>query len=478
MQFSLGKNVLTIVIIFLALSVSSSSQAQQVTLKPPSVATVTERTVDMPPGSRNQAILNQDSNTRISQTVGRYFDPQGGLAVEDLTRRALVANGELIAARFDVDRARARLRQAGLRPNPSIEFEQTTGRFTGAKGESETSFGVSVPLELGGQRARRMDLARFELEAAEAEILDRERRLVLEVLVTHAEAMIALRDLEITENLNNLDLQLAKFVQIRVNEGDTAPIELSLLQVEVERLRSKRALVEGRLQSVMLQLKSLAGMDPNEPLRLREGLATFSLRNPPSSLAASIEIALRSRPDLRLAIVGEAVAVAGLRLVKAQSKPEVTAVTRYGVGRAVFDETPVGELVDKDKTLSFGVSIGVPVFNRNQGAKAEAAFAIAQAKSRREFLEAQIRSQVTSAYLRYEAARKALGVFETGVIERSEANIRIIRGAYELGEFRITDLINEQRRLADSQREFTEALSEQYRSLADLQTAIGTPIVK
>ncbi len=95
---------------------------------------------------------------------------------------------------------------------------------------------------------------------------------------------------------------------------------------------------------------------------------------------------------------------------------------------------------------------------------------------RRQFIESVVRADVTSAYARYEAARAAVMIFEQGVIARSNDNIRVIRAAYELGEFRITDLIAEQRRLIDSQRDFTEALSEQYRALADLQAAIGTPV--
>jgi hypothetical protein len=42
-----------------------------------------------------------------------------------------------------------------------------------------------------------------------------------------------------------------------------------------------------------------------------------------------------------------------------------------------------------------------------------------------------------------------------------------------MGAFRVTEFIAEQRRLVDSQREHTEALTERYRALADLQTATG-----
>lgn len=410
-----------------------------------------------------------------SPTVALYYDPVQGASSSGLVRRASQSNREIAAARLDITRARARLIQAGLRPNPTLDFEQTTGRLTGSAGESETSLGVAVPLEFGGRRRRRVELARAELEAVEAEVADRERRLAVEVRALYAEALSALRELEIIENLNNIDVQTTRFVQARVNEGESAPIDLSLLRVEVDRLRSRRALVEGRLRASLVRLKGLVGIPTEETLRLGEDLAAPVLPRPPASLEAAVEVALRNRPDLRLARLNEEVAQAGLRLARAQSAPEVTAFTRYTVSRGVFDDTPVGVLTDKDRLLTFGVSVGIPIFNKNQGAKAEAAAAISQATARREFLETVVRSEVQSAYARYEAARAALTTYEQGVIQRSQENVRLIRAAYELGHFSINDLLNEQRRLIDSQRDFTEALSEQYRALADLQAAVGAP---
>lgn len=408
--------------------------------------------------------------------IAGYFDPVQGTSSNDLVRRALAANGELAAARLEIERARGRLQQAGLRPNPTLDFEQTTGRFTGAPGESEISVGIAAPLELGGKRRRRIELAQAEFEAAEAEVADRERRLTNEVLTLYSEGLAAIRELGTLEDLNNLDLQTTQFVQARVNEGETAPIELNQLRVEVERLRSRRALVEGRLRATMLRLKSLSGFPVQELLRLRDDITAPSLPAAPGSVDAAVDIALRTRPDLRLARLNEEVAQAGLRLARAQGAPDVTPFTRFSYGRSVFDDTPVGVLRDRDKLLTFGVSVGIPIFNRNQGLKAEASAAIDQAQKRREFQEVLVRAEVESAFARYEAARTAVATFSQGVIPRSSENIRTIRAAYQIGAFSITDLLVEQRRLVDAQREFTEALAEQYRALADLQAAIGAPI--
>ena len=416
------------------------------------------------------------SATPPSPALLPYFDPLQGTSSSDLVRRASASNGELAAARIEIERARARLRQAGLRPNPTLDFEQTTGKYTSSRGESETSIGVALPLELGGKRRRRIELAQAKVEAVEADITDRERRLAAEVRSIYVDALAALRELETTESLNNLDLQTTRFVQARVNEGETAPIELNLLRVAVDRLRSRRALIEGRLKAALLRLKNLVGIPAPEPLRLREDLFTPVLPAPPASLEAAIDIALRHRPDLKLALLNEEVAQAGLSLERANGTPDATAFSRYTLNRSSYEDSPVGVRNDRDRLLTFGVSIGIPVFSRNQGAKAESAAAISQARMKREFLESVVRAEVESAYARYEGAQAAVATFEQGVIARSNDNIRIVRAAYELGQFSITDLLNEQRRLVDSQRDFTEALSEQYRALADLQAALGIPV--
>src|SRR5262245_2255267 len=412
------------------------------------------------------------SLTASTAVYGQVPPPAEVLSSVDLTRRALASNAQLAAARMEIDRARARLRQAGLRPNPSVEFTQENGAFN-SPGERGTTIGFSLPLELAGQRGRRIDLARAELEASEAEVADRERRLASEVRMAYAEALATLRELEVTHDLNTLDVETARIVEARVEEGDAAPLELNLLRAEADRLRARRSLIEGRLQAALLRLKQLAGIPPEETLRLRGELMAPPLPDPPTSLEAAVETALRSRPDLLFARLSEEVARAGYRLAKAQAAPQVTASVQYSDVLGTFEDTPAGLISGRDKLIGFGVSITLPIFNRNQGAKAEAKASITQAQKQREFLESTVRAEVTSAYYRYEVARTALQTYERGVIERSTQNVRTVRAAYETGAFRVSELLTEQRRLIDMQSEMTEAMVDRYRALSDLHAGMG-----
>jgi outer membrane protein, heavy metal efflux system len=413
-----------------------------------------------------------ETSDSTESAIAVSVNPIQGSSSIDLVRRALASNAQLDATRLEIDRARARLRQAGLRPNPSVDFEQQNGVFN-SPGERGTTIGFSVPLELAGQRGRRIDLAQAELEASEADVADRERRLASEVRLAFIETLAALRELEVTQSLYALDVETARVVEARVEEGDAAPLELNLLRAEVDRLRARRALFEGRLQASAARLKQLVGVAPDEQLQFREALMSPLLPDPPASLDAAVAIALRTRPDLRFARLSEAVAQAGYRLVKAQAAPQVTAFVQYSDVLGTFDDTPIGVLNDRDKLLAFGVSVTLPIFNRNQGAKAEARLAITQAQRRREFTESVVRAEVTAAYRRYEAAQSSVQTYERGVIERSEQNVQTMRAAYQVGAFRVTELLAEQRRLVDMQREMTEALAERYRALAELRAALG-----
>ncbi|HYR28038.1 MAG TPA: TolC family protein [Thermoanaerobaculia bacterium] len=414
----------------------------------------------------------------MSAATGRaaaQTPPPAGTATpaDALVRRALASNRELAAARLDIARSRARRQQATLLPNPVLEFEQTGGALGISKGERERRAEISVPIEYGGKRGRRIDVAEAELRATEAFVADRERRLAAEVRRLYAEAIAANRELSFTNELTEIDAEIGNVLQIRVREGDAPPLEESLLRVEIDRLRSRRAMLEGRRRAAELQLATVIGLPANERIEIAD---SYGDGVTVQTVEEATRLALQNRPDLRAADLNIAVAEAGLRLANTQALPDLSVFAGYANGRSGFDDTPVGPLVDQDKLINAGIGISIPIFNRNQGVKAEAAAAIEQAKRLRELTELQVRAEVESAVARYRAADAAVEVFRQGVLERSEANVRTMRAAYEAGAFTISEFLAERRRLVDAQRELTEALTERAVALIDLQAAVAEPI--
>jgi outer membrane protein, heavy metal efflux system len=417
--------------------------------------------------------VTSERRSPLIPILTKYYNQQDGISVNELIKRALNSNQELTAARLEIDKAHSRLNQARLRPNPTLEIEQSSGAAIGSPGGGQFNVGASFPLEIYGRRAARIDQAQIAIEASRAEVRNRERLLVSGILTNYAEALTALHELEITERLLELDLQTASVVQIRVNEGDVAPLELNLLQAEVERLRARRQRAEGKLQASYTQLKTLSGIPFEDTFQLREKIDSAQLPVTPQTPEAAVTTAIASRPDVRLTQIEVQIATAGLRLIRAQSRPDLTLYTRYTQGRLGFDNLAETRYPSRDRTLAFGVAIVVPVFNKNQGAKAEAEIAVRQAQSRREYAERLVRGEILAAYQRLEAARRVVETLETRALPRTTENVETFRRVYEIGNITISELINEQRRLLDATRELSEALTERYRAQIDLNIALG-----
>src|SRR5262245_1442996 len=100
----------------------------------------------------DSAARGSDAADGESWTIN-YVDPVQGASSGDLVRRALQSNAELAATRLDYERARARLRQARLRPNPTVDFEYGNGGLIGSPGERGATVGFALPLHRVGQRA-------------------------------------------------------------------------------------------------------------------------------------------------------------------------------------------------------------------------------------------------------------------------------------------------------------------------------------
>lgn len=422
--------------------------------------------------SKDNTVTTEENFRLVTSVLPGYYSQTEGMSLEEIIRQAFQNNGDIKIARLEVEKARARLDQTKRFPNPVLELEQSSGRLFGSGGEGSFSAGVGMPIDIYGQRRRRIDLAQAEVTLREAEVASLEREISAQIFVSYSEALSALRELKVLEDLLELDTETTRFVQIRVNEGEVAPLELSLLQTEVERLRARRSLIEGKLQAAYSRLRFFAGVDPHASFRLREDISTAQFPQLPPSIEVGLSTALRNRPELRVAALEEDLANAGLRLARAQGKADLTGYTRYTQGRSTFDD-PRGAFAQRDRSLTFGLTISLPVFDRNQGAKAEAEISIRQARERRVFYEQIVKSEVAAAFQRLEASRRALSTLEVSVIPRSLQNVATVRQVYELGQLQITDLIAEQRRLLDAHRDLTETLTERYRAQADLFIATG-----
>src|SRR5215475_5679010 len=202
----------------------------------------------------------------LAGTVGAVTSAaEDEVTVDELVTRALTENRELQAARLEIEAAEGRLRQAGLRPNPTLEL----GGQRAVSPDSNLTVGVTVPLDLNGRKEGRVGVAEREVEVKRAQVRDRERRLRAEVRLKASELLAAQRNLGVTEDLLRVNRDALDLMHERVSRGATAPLEENLLRVEVSRLDASQKLLAGRVEVLTAQLRTLVGMEPGTPLTLR-----------------------------------------------------------------------------------------------------------------------------------------------------------------------------------------------------------------
>ena len=400
---------------------------------------------------------------------------QDGVSIEKLVESAGSRRLDLLAARQRLTIAEGRLVQAGLRPNPVFDAEYGSPRFLAGEAEYDFSAGLSQTLELGGKRGKRKVVAELELQQVRAEISALERQIAAEIRRKYATALAAARQLDVVERLLAADAELVRVTEARLSEGDVAPLDLNLVKVESDRLRVQRIEARNQLETALLEIRGLIGFDAAEPLRL----APQTDRPPRLELGLSelTASALRERADLQAALIGERLGTAKINLARSQSVPNVTPSVRFSRTKGIIDLPPTaggGFAGDLDNELTFGVSIDIPIFNRNQGEIASATGEQIQAVRNREFLEASIRRDVAIAYSQYRASAEKLVLYVTQILPRSEANLQTVRAAYAAGEFSVFEVVAEQRRLNESVTGYNEVLEKYYTALAALEVAVGT----
>jgi cobalt-zinc-cadmium efflux system outer membrane protein len=397
----------------------------------------------------------------------------GQLTVDEVVMRALTENPELRAQRTEVDAARGRLQQAGLRPNPMLELG---GQANVAGPDNNVNIGLNIPLDLNGRRQGRVGVAEREIEMKQAQVTDRERRLAAEVRIKAGELLAARRNLAITRELHETNRKALGLLHERASRGAAPPLDESLLLVEVNRLEASLGILESRVEVLGFQLKLLAGMPPGEPLALQGELSPRPLTFDRSE---GLRRALAGRPDLVVARAEAAMAQAKIRKEEAEGRWDASFNLGYQRQDTGF---PLNGLTDRGGTRAIqdtfhyvggGVAITLPVRNRNQGNIATATAEAQGAERKREAVELTIRQEVAAAFTQLEAARRSLEVYTRGVRDVAQRNLEVVRQTYELGRTPFLDVIAEQRRYIDIELGYTDSLKLVYDASVEIERAVG-----
>ncbi len=399
------------------------------------------------------------------------------LSLADAVGLATERHPALAVGRNDVAIAEADRLTATRRLNPAISLNSESYPLfdsprPGFGNGQEFVARFDQEIELAGRRRLRTNAAEAGVEVAELRAKDRERQLALEVRRAYFQVVLAKSDLEVANGaLGEID-RVIELNRARARLGDISGAELRRLQVE--RLRfvddvfaSELALRNARaaLLTWMNVPDLTTSFDVVETLQVPEPIAPQAQ---PGSLPNGLDLraqALDVRPDLLAARREVARADTETQLQRALRTPNVT------VGGGYKRDFGTNAIV-------FGVTVPLPLFNRNPGG-------VSRAEAERRRADNQYSVARLGAALEVQQALNALDIDRQRVqyIEREYlANAResrdIILSSYRLGAATLIDFLDAQRAFRDTVRTYNRALYDLRVTQFQLIAAVGDPTLQ
>ncbi len=367
-------------------------------------------------------------------------------------------NPDWRAAEQEIQTARGRLTTARLISpfNPAVEAQGGPRRMPGEGNGTDVGVGLSMEVEVAGQRSARITEAERNLQKAEAGFQDFSRTFRAKLARAFYQGILARERLALQRRIEKLNGTLVDVTRTKFNAGDVSGLEVNLATVRYGQVRKETLDAERTLRQALAELKRLIGTDQTY---LPEGKLETSL--PAVSDAAILQTALANRPDLLARRHELQRAEAEIALARRQIFPNPT----LGVS---FNREGSG-----DKTFLAGVSIPLPVFNRRQGELEGLEARRIQARAELLALEKEIQKEATQALIHWETARQSAGLFQREVMEQVDENFRLIEAAYRERRIDLPQLLIMENNLITANQSYLEVLASVREAAIQIEEVTG-----
>ena len=402
-----------------------------------------------------------------AQTAGA---PPDRVTIEQAVQEAVEHNLNLLAERYNLSIADARIITAKLRPNPvvslGLDYVDFQHHFNNDNqgGPTEYNLRTDLVLERGGKRERRIEVARSAREVAQLQLLNTTRTLVLDVQNAFVDVLQAKDNLELSrENLQAFQ-SIVEVNTTRVRAGDLAKVELVRTQVAALQFQSAVRLAESKLKMAGNKLQSLMGRAAPAPsFDVVGGLRRDA---DPLVLETVSAQAAELRPDLLALRKDQARSLAEIRSQLAQGKVDFTVGTEFH--RQFYNGNA--------NALGFFFSAPLPVFNKNQGEIERARQEQEQILARIRAVEADVQNEVRNAWVQYTTSRGLLESIEHDLLDQAREVRTTMEYSYRRGEASLVEFLDAQRAFNDARQSANDARADFARSLYAIDAISGKAV--
>jgi len=384
-------------------------------------------------------------------------------------------NPTLKAAQSSIDESRAAEITAYLRPNPTANagldqltfLPQTSGAGQNVFRPLTNVFpfaSVSYLHERDQKRELRLDTAKKSTEITMSAYSDQERSLVFNLRAAYVQVLQAKAFLQnAKENLAYWDRELG-IDRMRFAAGDLSQVDLNRLVLVRPQFESDFETATVNLRTARIQLLQL--LNDRTPIEQFDVTGAYDYADSLMTMDEYRSLASAARPDLREALQGVELARLNHKLAIANGSTDPT--FSVDVGR----NPPI--------SAYFGVSVSIPlrIFDRNQGEKARTQIDIGRNEKLADAAQAQVFSDVDSAYVTLTGALNLLRPYKTEYLDLSAKTRDMIQFSYQNGGASLLDYLDAEKSYRDVRLAYLNLIGSWLTAAAQMNMAVGREVLQ
>lgn len=368
---------------------------------------------------------------------------------------ALSHNPDLAAAALEVGANEGIRQQAGAYPNPELSYlQEDTQRAT-----RTVTLQLNQPIELGGKRGARVAAAERGYAIATEDLAARRLAVRAAVTASYFDALAAQERVRVADEALELAGRATRAAALRVKAGKVAPIEETKARVAEAGVQVDANQARSELRGAQARLAALLGQGQPRALVLDGRLDAL----PTAPTLEDMQRQVENAPALRRARLEIERRMALTELEKARRIPDLT--VSLGAKRE--------EALGRNQAI-VGVSIPLPLFDRNQGNLLEALRREDKAREELKSAQLQVSADAVQARERLESARTQAGSLATQVLPGAQSAYETAVKGFELGKFSFLEALDAQRTLLEARVQALRAMAEAHRARAELDRILGS----
>ena len=373
--------------------------------------------------------------------AGAPFANASTLTLDEALQTAFARNPDLAAAQWEIGIAEGDRQQAGLIPNPEVSWEAEDTR----RDSRTTTVMLSQPIELGGKRGARIDVASRAQDAAGIELQRKRNALRADVIQAFTSAQTAQQRLQLSRQSLQLAEHGLRVALGRIEAGKSSPVEGTRAQVQRSEVRLELSRAERDQANAYQQLAQVMGAPIPTSTTVQTATQSMPAVPPPTRLLER----LNETAELRLATLQIDQREASLGLEKAQRIPDLT----VSIGSQYSE-------LERERVNVVGLSMPIPLFNRNQGNVLAAARRTDQARDLRNATELRLRSEIQTTLEQWQTANGEVQAFNQTILPAAQRAVDSATRGFEMGKFGFLDVLDAQRTLISARTQYLQAVAE------------------